>query len=163
MRSRYLLPEFVMMEKTTSFPSMSLRVPFSRWKPSFCSTCSAASGEHVSGFSFELNQNLFAGETGPTAGCACPRKTTRAKSPRLIVCEIALRNAAERNHFFLYAGIGAFATWLNHICSLSREGPASCTRFDDVDASLSKYSLSSELIRLISLRLKRSISTSRFG
>ena len=43
------------------------------------------------GFSLALNQNLFAGETGPTAGCACPRNTTRARSSRLIAWEMARR------------------------------------------------------------------------
>src|SRR5579862_6917740 len=163
MRSRLLFPELVRIEKTTGLPSLSLSAPFSRRKPSLCSAFNAASAEYDSGFSLALNQNLLAGETGPTAGCACPRNTTRARSSRLIASEIARRKAAERNQFFLYGGNGDFATSLNHICSLSSDGPASCTTCGDVVASLSKYSLSRVLIRSISPRLKRSISTSRLA
>ena len=163
MRSRYLFPEFVMIENTTSFPPRSFNPPFSSRKPSACSAFSDASGLYTAGFNLLLNQNLLAEENGPTAGCACPRNTTLLRSSRLIACEMARRKAADRNQFFLYVGIGAFATSLNHICSLSSDAPASCTNCGDVTASLSKYSLSRELIRSTSPRLKRSISTSRFG
>src|SRR5215831_7747912 len=115
------------------------------------------------GLSLASNQNLLAGEMGPIAACACPRNTRRAISSRLIAWEIARRNADERNQAFLYGGSGDLATWLNHICSLSNEAPASCATCGEVNASLSKYSLSSELIRSSSPRLKRSISTSRLG
>src|SRR5579863_1605226 len=163
MRSRYLLPALVMIENTTALPEESFSTPFSKRNPSPCSDLSAFSGEYASGFKLELNQNLLAGEIGPVAGCACPRNTTRLRSSRLIAAEIARRKAVERNQFFLYCGSGERATWLNHICSLSREGPASCTSCGVAAASLSKYSLSRELMKSTSPRRKRSSSTSRSG
>src|SRR5579863_143649 len=152
MRSRYLLPALVIIENTTGLPEESLSTPFSRRNPWLCRSFIAFSGEYASGFKLALNQNLFAGEIGPAAGCACPRKTMRLRSWRLMAEEIARRKAVERNQFFLYCGSGERDTWLNHICSLSREGPASWTSCGVVAASLSKYSLSSELIRSISPR-----------
>src|SRR6266536_3626494 len=101
MRSRYLFPELVMMENTTGFPSLSFNAPFSSRKPSTWRAFNAASGEYAVGFSLALNQNWFAGDTGPTAACACPRNTTRARSWRLIAAEIARRKLAERNQIFL--------------------------------------------------------------
>src|SRR5437667_330231 len=55
----------------------------------------------------ELNQKWFAGETGPKAGWACPPKTMRDKSARLMAMEIALRNSVVRNQVFLVSGSGA--------------------------------------------------------
>src|ERR1700722_6419007 len=101
MRSRDLLPALVMIENTTALPSLSLSVPFSKRNPSDWSAFRATSGTYGCGFRLVLNQNLLAGENGPTAGWACPRKTTRLKSSRLIAPEIARRKLAERNQFFL--------------------------------------------------------------
>src|SRR5215469_4886841 len=137
MRSRYLLPEFVMIEKITSSPSLSFKTPFSKRKPSDWSDFKAASAEYGMGFSLSSNQNLLAGETGPSAGFACPRNTIFAMSSRLIASERARRKFAERNQFFLKEGSGDFATWLSHMNSLSSEGPESWTICADVASSLS--------------------------
>src|SRR5215469_4971250 len=137
MRSRYLLPEFVMMEKTTALPSLSFKTPFSRRKPSDWSDFRAESAEYGVGFSLSSNQNLLAGETGPSAGWAWPRNTIFAMSSRLMASDMARRKLGERNQFFLKGGSGDFATWLNHTNSLSREGPESWTTCGDVASSLS--------------------------
>src|SRR5215813_14705364 len=125
MRSRYLLPEFVMIEKTTSLPSLSFKTPFSKRKPSAWSDFRAASAEYGMDLSLLSNQNLLAGETGPSAGFAWPRNTIFAMSSRLIASEMARRKFAERNQAFLNEGSGDLATWLNHMNSLSSDGPES--------------------------------------
>ena len=70
MRSLGLLPALVTMENSTALPPLSNNAPFCRWKPSACRRFQAASGRYGSALSLLLNQNLLAGETGPTAGWA---------------------------------------------------------------------------------------------
>src|SRR4051794_25129501 len=101
MRSRYLLPAFVMIENSTAFPSRSTRVPFCWRKPSAWSRFIAAAGSYVCGFSFELNQNLFVGEIGPIAGVARDENAIRQRSARLMASDIARRNAVDLNQVFL--------------------------------------------------------------
>src|ERR1035438_6997619 len=57
----------------------------------------------------------------------------RARSSRLMASERARRKLVERNQARLYSGMGAFATWLNHMKSESSEGPASCTSCGEVE------------------------------
>src|SRR6266436_10218328 len=118
--SRDLFPELVMTVNSTRFPEESRSVSPSRWKPAWASTRSAAAESYCGIGSEELNQKWFAGETGPKAGRACPPKTMRDKSARLMAMEMALRNSVVRYQFFLCSGNGAVGTWLNHICSESR-------------------------------------------
>src|SRR5882672_2650461 len=136
-RSRDLLPALVTMENSTALPSLSRKVSFCNVNPPACSRWSAAWVEYDSALRWLLNQNLFAGETGPTPGWACPLNTTRLRSARLIASETARRKLVERNQFRLYAGMGAFATWLNHMNSESSEAPASCTTDGELAASRS--------------------------
>src|SRR6266581_1809567 len=123
--SRDLFPELVMTVNSTWFPEESRSVPPSTRKPAWASRRSAPAESYCGTGSEELNQKWFAGETGPKAGCACPLKTMRDKSARLIAMEMALRNSVERNHDFLFSGSGALGTLLNHTNSESRPGPAS--------------------------------------
>src|SRR5208337_4717300 len=131
-------PALVTIENSTVLPCLSNSVRFCRWKPSACRRCSAASGRYGSALSLLLNQNLLAGETGPMAGWACPLKTTRLRSSRLMAWEIARLKLSERNQARLYSGIGALATSLNHMKSESSEAPASCARPGELEARRSK-------------------------
>src|SRR5258708_24709297 len=97
--SRDLFPELVMTANSTRFPEESRRVPPSSRKPAWASRRSAPAESYFEMGSEELNQKWFAGETGPKAGCACPLKTMRDKSARLIAMEMAVRNSVERNHY----------------------------------------------------------------
>src|SRR5258707_11582592 len=112
--SRDLFPELVMTANSTRFPEASRRVEPSRRKPAWESKRSAPAESYCGMGSAELNQKWFAGETGPKAECACPPKTMRDKSARLMAIEMALRNSVERNQVFLYSAKGAAGTWLNH-------------------------------------------------
>src|SRR5207249_9093324 len=95
----------------------------------------------------ELNQKWFAGETGPKAGRACPPKTIRDRSSRLMAMEMALRNSVERNQAFLFSAKGAVGTWLNHTNSESRPVPASWATAGVSFCSRSKYSASRTSIK----------------
>src|SRR6476661_2259266 len=123
--SRDLFPALVITVNSTRFPEESCKAPPSSRNPTCARRRSAPEASYAGTGSEELNQNWFAGETGPTAGWACPPKTMRHKSARLMAMEMALRNSVVRNQFFLYSDNGAEGTWLNHICSESRPGPAS--------------------------------------
>src|SRR5207253_9013248 len=125
--SRDLFPELVMTVNSTRFPEESRSMLPSRRKPAWARRRSAAAESYCGMGSEELNQKWFAGETGPKAGWACPPKTMRDKSARLMAMEIALRNSVVRNQVFLFSGSGAEETWLNHKNSESRPGPASWT------------------------------------
>src|SRR5260370_3887194 len=123
--SRDLFPELVMTVNSTRFPEESRSVSPSRRKPAWASTRSAPEESYFGTGREELNQKWFAGETGPKAGRACPLKTMRDKSSRLMAMEMALRNSVERNQAFLFSASGALATWLNHTNSQSTPAPAS--------------------------------------
>src|SRR5437868_12655255 len=122
--SRDLFPELVMTVNSTRFPEESRNVPPWSRKRAWASKRSAPAESYCGMGSEELNQKWFAGETGPKAGWACPPKTMRDKSARLMAMEIALRNSVERNQAFLLSTSGAVGTWLNHINSESRPVPA---------------------------------------
>src|SRR5712692_6084731 len=123
--SRDLFPALVMTVNSTPLSEESRKVPLSSRNPACARRRSAPAESYLGTRSEELNQNWFAGETGPKAGCAWPPKTIRHKSARLMAMEIALRNSVARNQLFLYSGNEAEGTWLNHMNSESRPGPAS--------------------------------------
>src|ERR1700720_1194016 len=108
--SRDLLPALVMTVNSTRFAEESSKIPPSSRNPACASNRSAPAESYLGIGSEELNQNWFAGETGPKAGCAWPPKTIRHKSARLMAMEIALRNSVAPNQFFLYSGNGAEGT-----------------------------------------------------
>src|SRR5260370_21231013 len=124
--SRDLFPELVMTVNSTRFPEESRRVSPSSRKPDRASRRRAPAESYCGTGSEELNQKWFAGETGPKAGCACPPKTMRDKSARLMAIEMALRNSVDRHQVFLFSASGAVETWLNHTNSESLPVPASC-------------------------------------
>src|SRR6266851_417576 len=105
--SRDLFPELVMTVNSTRLPEESRRVLPARRKPAWARRRSAPPKSYRGTGSEELNQKWLAGETGPKAGCACPPKTMRDKSARLMAMEMALRNSVERNQVFLYSAKGA--------------------------------------------------------
>src|SRR6266446_2816649 len=145
--SRDLFPELVMTVNSTRFPEESRRVEPSNRKPAWERRRSAPAESYGGTGRAELNQKWFAGETGPKAGWACPAKTMRERSARLMAIETALRNSVERNQAFLISGSGAVRTWLNHNCSESRPGPVSWAAAGESFCKRSKYSASSVLIK----------------
>src|SRR5213594_4292487 len=145
--SRDLFPELVMTVNSTRFPEESRRVEPSNRKPAWERRRSAPAESYGGTGRAELNQKWFAGETGPKAGWACPAKTIRDKSARLIAIEMALRNSVERNQAFLYSASNAVGTWLNHTNSESRPVPASWATAGVSFCSRSKYSASRTSIK----------------
>src|SRR5690242_18362458 len=108
--SRDLFPALVMSVNSTRFPVESSNALFSRRNPALASRRRAPAESYLGIGSEELNQNWFAGETGPNAGWAWPPKTIRDKSARLMAMEMALRNSVVRNQFFLNVDNGADGT-----------------------------------------------------
>src|SRR6478609_515419 len=146
MLSRARLPALVAMENSTALPALSRKVSPSSRKPSSCSLCNALDVSYGCGLRLLLNQNLLLGEMMPMAGTAWPRKTIRARSPRLMASEIARRKFVEVNQAFLYAARGEPGAWLNQSCSVSVEAPASRTNALSAD-SFSKMAGDTVLIR----------------
>src|SRR5262249_24487723 len=142
---------------------LSFSVPLSSLNPSAVSACSAALRSRGYGFSFALNQNLLAGGTAPIAGEAGPREKNPARSPRTVAFGTARREVHDTKPSFLYCGMGADGTWLNHICSVSVETPMSRTPESLSADILSKRSGGRALIRWISPRRKRRASVSRLA
>src|SRR6185312_11198359 len=126
MCSRAALPPLVISENSTGCPAASRSPPVCCVNPSLVSAFIAALSSYRSGFNDALNQNLFAGDTGPAEGCARPPYTTRAISSRLIARLTAWRNAADWNHFRFHAGSDPPGDSLNHMDSESIDGPREC-------------------------------------
>src|SRR5438309_9463821 len=120
--SRDLFPELVMTVNSTRFPEESRSMLPSRRKPAWARRRSAPAESYCGMGSEELNQKWFAGETGPKAGWACPPKTMRDKSARLMAMEIDLRNSVVREQVLLFSGSGAVVTWVKHIYCETRLG-----------------------------------------
>src|SRR5438552_18803277 len=112
--SRDLFPELVMTVNSTRFPEESRSMLPSRRKPAWARRRSAAAESYCGAGSEELSQKWDAGETGPKDGRACPPKTIRDRSSRLMVMEMTLRNSVARKSAFMFSAEGAVGTWLIH-------------------------------------------------
>ena len=110
-----------------------------------------------------MYQAPFAGEMKPFAGVACPLNAIRAMSLRCSAKEMAARKWGLANHSLSYAGSGAVAFWLNHICSVLRDGPRSCAEPGSLRLTASKVSGGTPSSMAYCPRRKRSSSVSEFA
>ena len=127
MRSLGLLPALVTMENSTALPALSNSAPFCRWKPSALQALQRGVGAIRLGLEFAVEPELIGGRNRADGGLGVTVEDHAAEIVAIDGLEKSRAgNWLERNQARLYSGMGAFATWLNHMKSESSDGPASC-------------------------------------